>query len=248
VPLSGVNEIVSAMGDERWLPRGPVARESAPGACEAPFGDVLVEVPRPAQVLLDLGADWHPVVECDAGTLIAMHHPSSTVLVADPDLFANHGLPRGDHAEILLDLVEEELGAEAVIFDEAVHGFRRRLSLLAELARPPLVIATLHGAFVLGLVLWAGMGRFGKPQPLKPALETGKQALIENTAQLLVHGGHTVDSLARYYRDTLRAVAAHHQISADLTEGQLVERLQAIAAAKGIEKTLHRWRTEMTRK
>ncbi len=272
VPLQEVNRTISEMGGEEWLPRGLVAHETEAGACEAPFGDVVVEVQRPVQLLQDLPEVWEPVVECENGTLLAVHRPSRTFLVSDPDLFANHALARGDHAEILLDLLKEELRADSVIFDEAVHGFRRRMSLLAELMRPPLVVATLHGTLVLGLVLWAGMGRFGKAQPPAPVLGTGKQALIENTAQLLIHGGHTRDSLARYFRDTLRAVAAHHQISADLTEGQVVARLQTIADAKRLElrlsqvqgqisrsalsaeralrlaKTIHQWRTEMTSK
>lgn len=270
-PLHEVEAVIAAMGEGTWVPRRAITR-GAVDACEAPFGDVVVDVVSPAQMLSPLPSAWEPVVECEGGTLIAAHRASRTVLVADPDLFANHGLARGDHAEILLDLVKEELGADTVIFDEAVHGFRRRMTLLAELARPPLVVATLHGTFVLGLVLWAGMGRFGKPRDAAPALGTGKQALIENTALLLKHGGHTGDSLARYFRDTLRAVAAHHQIPAEVAPAELLARLQAISDAKKLglrlaqtqamvsragvaddravrlAQTIHRWRMEMTSK
>lgn len=271
VPLRDVNDVIEAMGEETFLPRDAVTHETSAGACEAPFGDVVVEVQRPAQ-LMTLPRGWEPIVECENGTLIAVHRESKTYLLSDPDLFSNHGISRGDHAEILLDLLKEEIGAEAVIFDEAVHGFRRRMTLMAELARPPLVIASLHATFVLGLVLWAGMGRFGKAQSVIPVLGTGKQALIENTAQLLIHGGHTGDSLARYFRDSLKTVAAHFQISVDLNEMELMTRLQTIADAKKIDlrlvqvkaqisrsvlsperamrlaKTIHRWRMEMTSK
>ena len=81
-----------------------------------------------------------------------------------------------------------------MVFDETIHGFNRTPGLLAEALRFPMVLAVLQGLLLLGLVLWAGMGRFGKPLPAAPGLAAGKEVLIGNTAKLLADGGHAADS------------------------------------------------------
>jgi hypothetical protein len=119
-------------------------------------------------------------------------------LVADPDLCENHGLGTADHAALVHDLFVRELAAQEVIFDETIHGFARKPGLFAEAFRFPLVLATLQSLVLAGVVLWAGMGRFGKPLPPREALAGGPETLIDNTARLLsqskkgVHGhrGH----------------------------------------------------------
>ena len=101
-----------------------------------------------------------------------------------------------------------------MVFDETIHGFDRVPGLLAESLRFPLVLGVLQSLLLLAVVLWAGMGRFGKPLPAAPALAAGKEVLIDNTAKLLVTGGHAGDSLLRYFRQTTRTVAAHYVLLA----------------------------------
>jgi hypothetical protein len=155
------------------------------------------------------------------------------VLIADPDLLNNHGLGHGGNAAAVYRLFSRTLAARGVVFDETVHGYNRTPGLLAEALRFPLVLAVLQGLLLLGLVLWAGMGRFGKPLPAARGIAPGKEALIANTAELLAAGGHAAESVARYFQQTTRAVAVHYFLPPDLPETERLARLQRLAAGHG---------------
>jgi hypothetical protein len=231
---------------------------------------------RPAQ-LLKPGPGLEPVVTCPGGLLIArlgLNPPA--YLIADPDILNNQGLGRGDNAEAVYAFLARGLGATGVVFDETIHGFHRTPGLLAEALRFPLVLGVAQSLVLLGIVLWAGMGRFGKPLPAPTALAAGKATLIDNTAKLLAEGGHAGDSLARYFRQTTRAVAAESFLPPDLGESERLARLQRLTdgrrssgppldlavlerslqslppgrrgeeRAARIARQLHAWRREMT--
>lgn len=218
-----------------------------------------------------------PEVVCDGRLLVARHQPTEespeVYLIADPDLLNNHGLGRGDNAALVVELLTHRLGAKGVVLDEVIHGFRRAPGLLAEALRFPLLLAVLQGLVLAGLLLWAGMGRFGKPLPAPRGPGDGKQVLIDNTARLLTHGGHSAESLARYVRQTVRALAAHFAFPPDLPEAEALARLQRLSGQRrlgmdlalleaqvaaaptgevaahwtlSLAQDLHRWRQEMT--
>jgi hypothetical protein len=244
-----------------------------------------IDLAGPAQLLTPApGLD--PVVVCDDGLLVARVSAAPVLfIVADPDLLENHGLGTADHAALVHDLLVRGLQAQGLIFDETIHGFARRAGLLAEALRFPLVLAVLQSLVLAGVVVWAGMGRFGKPLPVRGESRgesggqsgEGTETLIDNTAQLLsVASGAdgAAESLERYYRQTLRTVAAACFLPPDLAEGELLLRLQGIGQSRGsrlqirslarrIEQTgaagpaaaeravrlarmLHRWRHDMT--
>ena len=198
-------------------------------------GGLDVEI-RTAQLLAALPKGLEAVVSCRGGSLIArlpLESGPPVFLISDPDLLNNHGLGRGANAEVIFSFLTRELGAKGVVFDETIHGFERDTSLLAEALRFPLVLGLLQGLVLLGVVLWAGMGRFGKPLPAPSPLGAGKEILIDNTAKLLANGGHAVDSLHQYFRQTTRAVAAHYFLPPDLPEPERLARLQRLTAARG---------------
>ena len=212
------------------------------------------------------------------GGLLAARRPKTAarpqiVLIADPDLLNNHGLGRGENAAAVYRLFAEGLDATGVVFDETIHGFNRTPGLLAEALRFPMVLGVLQGLLLLGIVLWAGMSRFGKPLPAPAGGAAGKEVLIGNTAELLARGGHVGDSLGRYFHQTTRAVAAHYFLPADLPESERLARLQRLTGGRGgklslavlereinllpdgrraeaqaarIARQLHQWRVEMT--
>lgn len=186
----------------------------------------------PAQLIVP-HAGLRPVVACGGGWLAALRpareEAPAMLLLADPDLLNNQGLGRSDHAALVVRLLAVELHASGVVFDETIHGYYRDRGLLAEALRMPLLPATLHGLLVVGLALWAGAGRFGKPVPALRPPAPGKAVLIDNTAELLARGGHVADSLTRYYRYTLQAVAAHYFLPPDLPPAALAERLAQLS-------------------
>jgi hypothetical protein len=175
--------------------------------------------------------------DCGRDLLIAVgslgRDAPEVFVVADPDLWNNQGLARADHAALAHELFVEHLGARGVVFDETIHGYVRSRGLLAEAFRFPLLPGVLQGLLLLGTLLAAGMGRFGAPLPATSGLAAGKEVLIDNTAQLLAHGGRTADSLYRYYQQTLRAVAARFFLPTNLPEEELAARLQEIGKRKG---------------
>jgi hypothetical protein len=187
---------------------------------------------------LTIGPEWTTEVECDGSLLVASAalgaQGPTLFVVADPDLWNNRGLGKADHAALAAALFAERLDASGVIFDETIHGFFRTRGLLAEAFRFPLLPGVLQGLLLVGTVLWAGMGRFGQPLPAAAGLPPGKEVLLENTAQLLAHAGQAADSLARYYQQTLRAVAARFFLPPDLPERELAARLSELGRRRGV--------------
>lgn len=256
-----------------WFPSLELRRGAGTGLESCRWADTGAEVPihRPLAQSLAPIAGYEPVLTCPGGLLIGRRGP--VWVIADPDLVNNHGLAHEENAVAVHRLFQDLLQARGATFDETLHGFTRTDSLLAEAFRFPLWPATFQAALLLGLVLWAGMGRFGSPLPAARGLAAGKMVLIENTADLLRSGGHLVDSLERYHRQTVAAVAAGLALPPGLPEpelfaalerigqrrgcrhdpGRLAQRInrlqnQADAARRALEiaRDLHAWRQEMS--
>lgn len=230
---SQILRVAYALGDD--APNGLELRPAGErlGCGVGREGGLEVSIRYP--YLLAAHPGLEPIVSCRGGSLIARLKAEgpAVYLISDPDLLNNHGLGRGANAEVIHSFLVRELGARGVVFDETIHGFERDNGLLAEALRFPLVFGLLQGIVLLGVVLWTGMGRFGKPLPAPSPLGAGKEILIDNTAKLLTNGVHSEDSLAQYFRQTTRAVAAHYFIPPDLPDPERLARLQKITAAHG---------------
>lgn len=273
LPVETLDEVLEALGAE-GLKEVRITREASSG-CSAKGVEYRVKL-SPAQLLAP-GPGLEPEVTCGGSLLIARHHPDPAApeifLISDPDLLNNHGLPDGDNAALVYDFLTRRLGAKGVIFDETIHGYRRTPGLLAEAFRFPLVLAVLQSLVLAGVLLWAGMGRFGKPVPPPAGLGNGREVLIASTARLLTQGGHGAESLARYFHQTLRSLASGLGLSSDTPDSVVLEKLQRISNerrlglnlhtlqeqvkhppagevatdwALSIAQDLHRWRQEMT--
>lgn len=178
-----------------------------------------------------------PVVTCGGDLLVGRRAPVGNglelLVIADPDVLNNQGLARGDNAALVGQLFVHRLGARGAVFDETIHGFLRSRGLLAEAFRFPLLPAVLQTFLLVGVVLWAGMGRFGKPLPAPGGLAAGKDVLIDNTATLLSHGGHAAGSVARYHRQTVQSVAAAFFLPPGLPEHEVQRRLEGVSRSRG---------------
>jgi hypothetical protein len=195
-----------------------------------------------------------------------------TVLLADPDVLATHGLARGENAALTVALLGR-LGAEGlpVVVDETLHGHEVRPSLVAELLRFPLVLATASALLAAALLAWAALVRFGRPERPAPALASGRLFLVDSTAELLRQGGDAGHAAAAYLRaakdevtrrlrppgegeraDAWLARTAAARGSAEALAA-LEERVRRLAGRRGGEeeavrtaREVHRWREEMT--
>lgn len=235
------------------------------------------ELPAPtlAEPQLLRSEALHPLLACDQGILVGAIEGDgyTTLVLADPDVLATHGLGAGLNAAVAVGLVDR-LGppGEPLVVDETLHGHALRPSLARELLRFPLALATAHAALVAALLAWIALVRFGRPTPPAPALAMGKGPLVDHTAELLRHGGHVSDAAAAYLRAARDEVVARLRPPGDTEDPRAW--LARHAAARGKARALrlleervarldddrrgaaqealraaaaiHRWREEMT--
>lgn len=189
-------------------------------------------------LLLEPVGGLTPLAWCEQGVLAGSLQDdggAELLVVADPDLLNSHGLGRADHAALALHLLRDQFDAPRLVVDETIHGFGQSEGVLAEMMRFPLVLAVVHAALVLTLVLWAGLRRFGAPLVAEPALADGKQVLIDNTAKLLQLSGNAANCLPAYYRGCVKDVARHYHVPEGLSERELVDCLEELSEAHGYE-------------
>lgn len=146
-----------------------------------------------------------PIVACDEGILLGKL--GDIYVLSDPDLLANHGLHRGDNAELVLAMLSRLKQRGAIVFDETVHGHLVEPSIWRAAGQYPFVLVSCQLLLLLAVTAAAARGRFGAVLPDVPAIAAGKRFLIDNTASLLTHAGSAAPSLRRYGRQRLRVVA-----------------------------------------
>jgi hypothetical protein len=249
---------------------------------ERPIGSWSGPLPAPSvdRPQLLRSEQLEPLVECAEGILAGElvveleDRRWHAVVLADPDLIATHGLGRGENAALALALLDRlGAGEGPVVVDETLHGHDQQPSIVRELLRFPLVLATLQ-ALVAGLLLaWAALVQFGRPHAPPQALAPGKAFLVDNTAELLRAGGHVAHAAAAYLRAAREEVLARLRPpgasggppeawlarieAARGREGALrglERRVQAIVnGRRGAEgeavrtaQEIHRWREELT--
>ncbi len=223
-----VEEVLDAAGIG-----GDVVRRDDLGAWTAPEPAPTLAHPQ----LVDASGDTPVAVPADGSLFFELRPDGRRILVlADPDVLANHGLGDGDNAAFVTGLVDRlaDRGDELVV-DESMHGREVRPGLWAALLRWPLVLLPIQALLVAGALLWAGVGRFGSPLPSAPALRAGRDTLVENTVSLLVSGGHAADLVRRYESATRARVAEAFHLPARLSTPERDARLEALADARDVE-------------
>jgi hypothetical protein len=266
LPLADPQRVLDAL----HLDAKVVRPERAPAAWRGALAGPTLERPQ-----LLVSERLVPLVESDEGVLAGEWADETwrTVVLADPDVLATHGLARGDNAALALALLAR-LGPEAlpVVVDETLHGFDQQPSLVRELLRFPLVLATVSALLAAALLAWAAAVRFGRPRPPEPALAPGKLFLVEASAGLLRHGGDARHAAAAYLRAAKDEVARRLRPAGDASRSDLwlaraaaargrgealaalEERVRRLAArrrggeeeAVRVAQAIHRWREEMT--
>ena len=210
---------------------------------DRPVGAWRGELPAPTLDRPQLLASTrlHPLVATDEGVLAGELEAEGrrTIVLADPDVLATHGLARGDNAALAVALVERlGGGALPVVVDETLHGFDQQPSIARELFRFPLVLATASALLAASLLAWAALVRFGRPRAPEPPLSPGKLFLIESTAGLLRHGGHAGHAAAAYLRAAKDEVV--HRLRPPGEAGEADAWLARVAEARGRAEPLHR--------
>jgi hypothetical protein len=146
------------------------------------------------------------------GSLLAVSTIDERLYVlADPDLINNLALADDDHARAavaLIDAIAEEGGADSVAWDVTLNGFGSNESLLRFAFTPPFAAITV-ALLVAGLLaLWQSWFRFGPALHARRAIALSKQALITNSADMIVQAGRELaaaDVYAHHQRDMIAA-------------------------------------------
>ncbi|ANM29830.1 hypothetical protein ABI59_09940 [Acidobacteria bacterium Mor1] len=219
-----------------------VIRRRTPTTCKAGDRAFRVEL-RSAQLFMQ-SDEFEVLAECDGYPLAVLLDEAwgegPVYALSDPDLLNNHGLGRAEHADLLHDLLVRQIGLSTIIVDETIHGFQRSDSLLEEMVRFPLAFVTIHVSILLGLLVWGGFRRFGKPRKVGEALDQGKRILVDNTANLLTLAAEHGESLRLYHRYCMRDVARYYYLAPDLPHDQVVARLADIGGSRGVTESIER--------
>lgn len=163
------------------------------------------------------------------------------VVLADPDIIANHGLHRGDNARLALGLIERLAPSpDATIhFDETLHGFAIVPSLPRLLMAPPFLAVTLLVLATVAMIVWHAAVGFGPPRPpghADPVFGSGHETLLRNAGRLLAAGDHAGYIADRYARVSLEEAARRLHIGGQARRGEADKDFEARGMLEGIAK------------
>ncbi len=233
VSLRSADEVLATLA----IVDGPGAELVEPEALTgwtSTLGTPPPTLPHRPQLLAPGAVD--PLVWCDQGVLIGtIDNPwgGSIVVIADPDLWNTHGLGRGDNALVVEALIERQLGASGVVFDETIHGFERAPSLWKELTTFPLSLFTASLIALFGLSVVAAAVRFGPPRELPPRLAPGTAGLVASTVGLLEGTTRRRYALRQYFAATVRRLAEHLGVPPGLTDEEQLAALERHCTIRG---------------
>ena len=212
------------------------------------LGMGLPTVDESLQLITD--ARVNPLVSNADGVLvgeIADGGNARTVVLADPDIIANHGLHRGNNARLALGLIErlKPSSTATIHFDETLHGFTIVPSLPRLLLSPPFLAVTLLVFGAVAITVWRSAAGFGTPRPSgdgKPVFGSGHETLLRNAGRLLAGGGHAAFVADRYGNASLEEAARRlHLVGQGPGGGRDADvrgMLQGIAQRRGIRTRL----------
>ncbi len=183
-----------------------------------------------------------PLIASEQGILVGSivnEFGGTTIIVSDPDLISNMGIGEGENAQIIFYLIELFSNDFATIFvDETIHGFERNPELMRSAFEHPFIYFTFQVLIFVVLLVWATLQRFGSPPKMMPQFRTGKAVLIESAVNLLNHGNHKPEILARYVELTQNAMAKKLKAPKNLSDDEIVEWLDDYGARRGVELSL----------
>jgi hypothetical protein len=252
--------------------RAGVSRTRLTGAAGTPL-EGLTLTPGPIDSLQTFTAQgWIPALTDDAGNLVIAQMPSTRIYVlAEPDLLNTQGLGDADTFASAVTLVRAlKAGEGPVIFDVTLNGYKLERNVLRLMFDPPFVAVTLCLAAAAALAALQALFRFGPVRRPSRVFALGKEALTDNSAQLIRLAGREAKMAPGYADLTRKAAARAVGAPRELAAEALTAFLDRMAAQRGLADTLaqlsreaaavggraaltalagrlYRWRLEMTR-
>ncbi len=158
-------------------------------------------------------------------------------VLTDPDVMSNHGLANPVNASFAVALIGMlRTGDGPVVFDESLNGAAASgPNILNYLFKPPLLPGTILAFLAAALLLWATMPRFGVPDAPAPALQSGKDGLIDNIAALIGFAGRRGAIVGRFVDATVQDVARRLHAPRGLTGEALSAWLDRVGGARNVD-------------
>lgn len=184
-----------------------------------------------------------PLVSSRDGMMVGVHKNASrmVIVVSDPDIFANHGIGAGDNAELARSIFAfARKPGQHVAFLETVHGYTSSPPILWRLLHEPFDIFVLHGLFVVLLLLWSGLRRFGDPDQVGPEPARGRAYLLNESADLLTSIAAPRRALDQYLHDTIADVSSRLRAKTGgaMDDGRLLDLAETASAVTPTRATL----------
>ena len=183
-----------------------IVRKDSPLAQEATRFGGTIKLPKPQTFTAD---NVRALILNRDGVLLGSIKQGDNELwiLSDPDLLSNAGIDEADNGVAIISIINALLPkGGTVIIDETLHGFEQRPNLMRTLLRPPFVPILIATIVLLLVLAWAGVIRFGSPQPETVGLAAGKLTLVKSAAQLLRLGTGANTLLLSYRRLALADV------------------------------------------
>lgn len=158
------------------------------------------------------------LLSVDGKTVFGRISDTNIYILADPDLMNNNGIYQLPTARLANDMIAmASYPDDPIYFDLILHGLGTNNNLIKTAFRPPFLSATLC-LLATGLLLaWRAFARFGAAQRRGRVFALGKQALTDNTADLIRVTGRQ-HQMAEPYVNLIRRrareiIAAPHSLS-----------------------------------
>lgn len=166
-----------------------------------------------------------PLLTAGNGIILGRLEGKDTYILSDPDLMNNNGAQSLATAQLALDMINmTRFSDDPVYFDLVIHGLATRSNLIKTALTPPFLSATLCLIALGILISWRAFTRFGAPQPSQRVFALGKEALAENSADLIKMTKRQVNMAMPYSAYVLSNAAERLSMPPNTPEEELVNR------------------------
>lgn len=174
----------------------------------------------------------------ESAIILGRYEDSEIYILSDPDLLNNSGLKTYDGAVAALEILNVTADEKAILFDLTLHGLGSNQNLVKTMLTPPFLAATLC-LLATGLMLaWRAFTRFGRPQIQGRIYASGKQALADNSADMIRLAGREPNMAPDYANLTRKLTANALGLPKTQSEAQVTESLDRMAKRGKIDARL----------
>jgi len=252
--------------------RSGVARHALAGAVGSPFENAFLFTGPVDSLQTASVQGWLPVLTDETGgAVMSVAKNADVYLLADPDLLNTQGLADLDTLATATRIVQTlRRGEGPVMFDVSLDGYRIERNALKLMLAPPFLAVTLCLAAAAALAGLQALARFGPARRPGRVFALGKEALADNSAQLIRLARREARMAPPYAALTRAAAARAVAAPRELAGEDLTAFLDRLGAQRGTDRRLadlaleadrvrdrkgltevaqrlYRWRLEMTR-